>query len=227
MLWHKAIGAGGTGGAVGGPEFVGGYVTRITGSKGEYSVPLTLLTGGLSSSPSAGDIVIFLYVAYSSAPDPDQGGLSYTEVVDVNFGSAKVNVYYKVLTSAEITIDWDLGVNYSDLVGAVYVWRGVDQSTPLDASTVLTTGVNPPSITTVTNNSIVIALVGGDDGGEAVLPITISGMENLFTYEYNRPFLAIASYLQETAGSYDPPAFNPDEDPGGPTWSATLALRPE
>lgn len=213
--------------AAGEIEFVGGSAIPVTGSKGEFTVSLTSLSGGLSSSAAAGDIVIAC-IAFDTLSDIDILCSGYTEVFDVISSRANFGVFYKVLSGADTEVVFDIGLNYGGAVCAVYVWRGVDASTPLDVTSqiVSTSGApNPPSITTVTNGAVIVAIAGGywDDPAELVIP---SGMENGFVVQNgNENVIGIASYAQETAGIYNPNSFSIDADPVR-VFAATMALRP-
>ena len=58
-----------------------------------------------------------------------------------------------------------------ELVGGSTVWRGVDNTTPYDATEVTAVGLDPASITTVTDGAIVNAIMGGND---ATLSTTVT-----------------------------------------------------
>lgn len=244
MLWHKLQGAGGVGGAAG-IEFVGSYGVSNAQSA-SISVSLTSLSGGIATQPSAGDIVIAA-VSFVESPDKDITCTTsgYTEVTELYVNGTRdtnMAVFYKVLSSAETVVAFGgTGDTQSNISTIIYVWRGIDQSTPLDATSTTATKTNSgipdcPSITTVTNNAVVVGF--GAAGGGGTQPdifnlTTPSGVSN-FIEAYDSSgdrenTLAAFSYLQETAGSYDPPIFgitNGSDDTDYTSGSVTMALRP-
>jgi hypothetical protein len=238
MLWHKAIGAGGTGGGAD-ILFVGSqtFNPELPGS-----ITITNLTGGIATTPSAGDLIIVV-VAPSEVIAVDETfsitTSGYTKVCDLyaNYTyDAQLAVFYKRLTSAETVI----GLDVDDEIEAnviVYVLRNTNSTSPLDVATQTVTGspATPDSgaITTVTNNSLVIAVgcaAGGGTFGSAtrLTILTVpSGMADFVRRGGNIIQIAIASILRETAGSYDPPTFGGGSTASGTSYcAATLAIRP-
>jgi hypothetical protein len=221
--------------------FVGGDALSSAATQ-TPTFSLTGLTGGIESSPASGDIVIAC-VAFKNGTDRNiQCTTSgYTEVADLFAGSTnscQLGVYYKVLSSAETSVSFNLGVSPSEGSRfAVHVWRNLN-STPLDATTTTATNSNTgvpdaPSITTVTSNAIVIA-VGAAAGGTAGLNsdlanLTVpSGMGNFFqSNSAEDSCIGIASIRRTTTGSYNPPAFGGGNSSTRNSFcAATLALRP-
>jgi hypothetical protein len=218
--------------------FVGGFAD-INSSTQTPSNTLTSLTGGIASAPASGDIVIACISMRNGTDRNIQCTTSgYTELADIfspDVASCQLGVYFKVLSTAETSVAFDLGVN--DLSQfCCHVWRNVNNSTPIDATTTTAelpnTGVpDAPSITTVTNNAVVIAVGSGNSSdNNPADPYTVpSGMENFFqALDVPENGIAIASIYRPTAGAYNPPAFG-----GGIVFSnfaaaaATIALRPE
>jgi hypothetical protein len=213
-----------------GLQFVGGAGLSSTATQ-TPSFSLTSLTGGLASSPAAGDIVV-VSVAMNDGTDRNIQCTTtgYTEVADLfqqltsgQNSPIQLAAYYKVLSTAETSVAFNLGVSISSTF-VCQVWRRIN-ATPLDATT--TTAVlggvgagtpDAPSITTVTNNAVVIAVGAGSVTGISAP----SGMTDFFSSGAH----AISSVLRPTAGAYDPPAFG-GTPPSNSTWcAATLALRP-
>jgi hypothetical protein len=235
--------------AAGGLEFVGGVAlssadTQSPADTGTPSYSLTGLTGGLASAPAIGDIVIAC-VAFNNGTDRNiQCTTSgYTEVADLYHNSnndAQLGVYYKVLTSADTSVAFNLGVNVRSVFCAL-VWRNIN-ATPLDATTTTATNTrtraDPPAITTVTNNAVVIAVGATAIRGDEVLAFTAgpSGMTNFYTSQtatnsVPASSIGIASVVVPIAGSYDPGIFATTGSSATSTansWcAATLALRPK
>lgn len=217
-----------------------GSVLQATSSN-STTLSLTSLTGGIDTSPKAGDIVIGVR-GFKSGTDQaiDCTTSGYTELAELYANSgddAQMGVYYKVLSSAETDVTFTNATATTGFVGA-YVWRGINQSNPLDATPTTaatsTAIINSPSITTVTNNSVVVSI--GTCVGSLVNPLTAltapSGMTNFTTIRTgagtnNDICGGLASYLQTTAGSYDPPAFGGGNSSTNATFCAiTIALRP-
>jgi len=227
-------------GASSGLVFVGGRGLEAAATQ-TPSYTLTTLTGGIASSPSIGDIVIAC-IAFKSVFNLNITCTTagYTEVADLfqsDTNSINFAAYYKVLTAADTSVAFNLGVS-SRSVFAVHVWRNQNAS-PLDATTTTTTGANTgvpnsPSITTVTNNAVVIAVgaaAGGASGDPAELDdLTVpSGMINFVTQLDDGPTVAIgiASIVRPTAGAYDPPTFGGGSSNTANSMAAcTIALRP-
>jgi hypothetical protein len=211
--------------------YVGG--ASGSGSSATPSLSLTSLTGGIASSPSAGDIVIACF-GYNGGTDIDIEVTTsgYTEIADLygsNTSSNGLGVFYKVLSSAETSVDFSGGgVNNGY---CVHVWRNID-STPLDAtpttSVVTTTSrfTDAPAITTTTSNAVVIAIgsvSGTTTGSSGILALTVpSGMTNFVQNGVqsgaNRVSVAMASALVASPSTYDPAQF------GGGSRFATTAI---
>lgn len=232
MLWQKLIGS--TPAAL--PlQFVGGAVLTAS-STSTPSFSLTSLTGGVSSSPSAGDIVV---VAVSFFDNTDRDitctTTGYTELADLYAnGSAdtQMAVYYKVLTTAETSVAFNTVSTPVTTVCAIHVWRNPNTITPLDVTSTTATSTtsaasNAPSITTATDNAVVIAFGSAvSAGGEFTTLTAPSGMANFFQDSSATAGAAVASAIVSTAGAYDPAAFGGGA-PSGTFCAVTVALRPQ
>ncbi len=224
---RAAVGAAGSG-----LVFVGG-AAFVNASSSTPSCSLTGLTGGLSSSPASGDLVVACIALKDSDRNIQCTTSGYTEVADLfSTGSneSALAVYYKALSSAETSVAFNLGATKVS-VFAVHVWRNVNATQP-DAATTTATMLgrpNAPSITTSTDGAVVLAVGAQGDGGSGMDALTVpSGMEKFFgALSTNQAGIGIASITRASAGAYDPPTF------GGGTSStnnascaATLAIRP-
>jgi hypothetical protein len=186
---------------------------------------LTSLGGGLASSPSIGDIVIAA-VTFANTTNRDITCSGYAEIADLYSGNSQLGVYYKVLTASDTSVTFGLGVSTTSCC-TIHVWRN-QNATQLDATTTTSaTTSNAPSITTVTNGAIVIA-VGSAEGGPFSNLTTPSGMTNgIWATSASTFGIGMASRLVTAAGAYDPPGFGGGPGSGSPTYcSATLAIRP-
>jgi hypothetical protein len=163
----------------------------------------------------------------------------YTEIADLfsnsNSNEAQLGVYYKVLSTAETSVGFGLGVAAEQASFAVHVWRG-QNATPIDATTTTATGIgttsrpDPPSITTATNGAVVVAVAAqaANTANSLTTPTVSSGMENFFqSAVLNRIGIAIESIARPTAGAYNPAAFGGFSTSAENGWcAATIAIRP-
>lgn len=209
-------------------QFVGAVTAGASGA-----LSLTSLTGGIGSAPIADDLVI---VAIGTGDSSDQNisistPAGYTEIVDIYkdsiFGTdANLGVYWKVMGGSP-----DTSVTIPSLTAvraAVYVLRGVDTTTPLDATTTTDTGpsgsASPPDITTVTANAMVVIISALTSSSTITVP---SGFSNLATaVNGTTGKTLISSKIQATAGLVNPPNYSISGGSTSANASATLALRP-
>ena len=243
MLWNKLMGAN----AAGGLEFVGGVAlgSNSTGIQSP-SFDLTGLTGGIASSPASGDIVICA-VGFENGTDLNITCTTsgYTEVADLYQNAsldAQLGVYYKVLSSAETSVAFNLGAAITGRSRFVaHVWRFIN-TIPQDAQIItakLATKSDPPNApatTTATPKAVVIAIGYYTNllsfGSTNTLGLSSpSGMENFFTSSLgvrNDGGIGIASAVVSSPSSYDPQAFGFTGSGEPDAWcAATIALRPE
>lgn len=185
-------------------------------------------------TPVENDIVI-LY----GGSGQDRGALpsepsGYTRIALYEPGSGVgfyFGVWYKKMTASPDTtaVGKGSGSSVDGTAYGCYVLHGVDTSTPQDtaATTNQTAGTNPdcPSITTVTNNALVLAIAGSD--AFDATPGTVSGYSNQYTTvgdDGQDITIAGATFEKVTAGAENPPAWG--------TWASgtylavTIALRP-
>jgi hypothetical protein len=207
-------------------EFVGGSAFSNASTQ-TPSCSLTSLTGGVASAPSEGDVVVACISFKDSEENIKCTTAGYVRVAclyaDDN-NDTNLAVFYKVLTSADTTVAFDLGGITASRF-AVHVWRNADPYRPVcivRTSVLTNTAVpNSPAITTPVNQSVVVS-IGANAGGTTtpLSNLTVpSGMENFFQVTSSSDSgIGIASYLQATAGSYDPAAFG-----GGSTNTANSA----
>jgi hypothetical protein len=219
-------------------EFVGG-AHNLAGETQTPTFSLTALSGGVDSSPMAGDLVVAC-VAFKDATNRDiQCTTSgYSEAADLYANSTndcQLGVYRKVLTAADTSVSFDLGDEQADVYFVAHVWRNTYQTNPIGATAAITnftSGIpDAPGVITTFDNAVVIAI--GACAGSITQPLTAltspSGMSNLLTTgNSNEARLGIASILLSTAGSYNPPAFGGGSASSANSFCAvTLALRPE
>lgn len=224
-----------------GIRYVGGKTFDLAGSTSTDTVSLTDLTGGISSQPQAGDVVIVAF-AFGDTTDRNVAVTTgYTEVADLYDNDAEdinLGVFLKVMVGSpdgDVTIGSSSGTG-NRKAGAIQVFRGVDPVTPQDATATTATGTssllaNPPSITPATVGAYVVAV------GAAA---HVQGDADLYSSSDTTNFLTIAgdNTIDSIVGmGYIGPwasgAVNPAEFTYGGSsfisnsWAAvSLALRP-
>ena len=227
--------------AGGPPAFVGGNkVENINGGGGSLS--LTSLTGGLSSAPAAGDVII-VAAAYGiqslrDASWPPSGFTSLADLVSDDSFDCRLKVAYKVATGSETSININGTANVTDAAGAcVHVWRNISNSTPIDVTTTTATGIDaaqpdPPAITPTTAGAIII-VIGGAGGGTLAAfsgPSMTGGLAYLFdawAADTQDGHCAMYAKTNWTSGAFNPVAFSGGGGAGTSAWcAATVVLRP-
>lgn len=220
--------------------FVGG-ATGVSVGNTDVSVSLAALTGGSDSAPSNGDLIIFAY----NIADADNVDLNlacntvgFTEIADL-FGNgtqdANLGVYWKIHDGDTAVVgEGSLGGTDTSIQGVALVFRGVDQTTPLDVTSTTATGTtgglpDPPSIDWATEGAWTV-IVGSNAHG--------SNTNGAFTAPtgYTTDFFTVGN--QDTADGVIGAGYRADpadpENPGafadnvtGTGWCAvTIALRP-
>lgn len=215
--------------------FVGGSSARGS-STATPSFSLTSLSGGVASSPQSGDIVIAC-VAFENGTNRDIECTTsgYTEIADLYQNSdndGQLGVFYKVLSGSDTSVAFDIKTA-QEAGFVVHVWRNIS-NIPLDATSTTSTNngrPNPPAITTVTNNAVVIAVgaSGGSLDDQLSNPTVPSGMTNFFQNNLsNESAIAIASVLVSSPSTYDPAQFGGfSTATKNGACAVTIALRPK
>lgn len=167
-----------------GITFVGGYTQGYAGITSNITVTLTSLTGGLSSSPSIGDIVVVYYAIGRNTDLVMPTITGYTKIADLfaaDTESTNLGVYYKILSAADTSFTIVGGTTNLANAGAVavHVWKNVGSI----SATTNATGINggrptPPAVTPIVTGSIILA--GGGSGTTAAANFT-SNLSNFFT----------------------------------------------
>lgn len=219
-------------------QWVGG--ASGIGSGANYSVPLTSLSGGIGSSPQEGDIVIVVS-GFAQTSDDNPGPITsgYTEVADLyisDTADTNASVSYKIVGATPDT-SVEVGGSGSGTYGSatvVHVWRGVDQSNPMDVPVITATGSNganidSPSITPVTDGAVVLTCglsAHASGGSTKTVPSGYSNGVQAVSAATRNSLAVIASKLW-ASGSEDPGAWTGGTSQAFDSWAAvTLALRP-
>lgn len=159
-------------------QYVGGTTIQQPGIAQATVLKSYSLAGGLASTPSPGDLLIY---AASLANGVNYGygnpaSNNFTLLSDLYLnettGDTNLGVYYKFLTGGNDLTELYLPASNSIVDGCVYaiqVFRNVDPSVIFDTIEVTATGsntanANPPAITTVTPGAVVVAI--GAHGGD-------------------------------------------------------------
>ncbi|OGE98126.1 MAG: hypothetical protein A3G89_01015 [Candidatus Doudnabacteria bacterium RIFCSPLOWO2_12_FULL_42_9] len=219
--------------------YVGG--AEGSGNSADYAVSLTGLTGGSDSAAKMGDLVIVATgFGSTSNGNPGVSTAGYTEVADLwandsNDGNFSVN--WKIMGSTPDTDVTCVGSGNAahGAVCVVHVWRGVDQTTPMDVTDVEDTGNNgtaPPncgSITPTTSGAYVIcaALQGTAAADTSIAaPSGYGNQVDISVDPGTAGTVGIASKAW-TSGAEDPAAWASWATANTDGWGAvTLALRP-
>jgi hypothetical protein len=207
-----------------------GYVSGTAQNGTDVTLDLTALTGGIASAAADKDVVVVIGGFGGNTPgaDPDISTAGYTELNTIGNFTA----HWKRMTSSPDTQVVGVG-DGEGKTGVGYiatVWRGVDISTAIDATTTSSTGSNSspnsPSITTVTNGAIVLS-VFGSSGNDLVdgTPVSYPFATYINTNDTDDAAFGIAAYEKLSgAGPEDPGAWSLT---GSASWAAfTIALRP-
>lgn len=220
-------------------RYVGSATASGTGAT--YNIDLTSLTGGIGSAPIEGDIVI-VTTGIASTSDIDMAVSGYTELADLysnDVRDSNLFVGYKLMTSTpdtSITVPGS-GDAAQGGASAAVVWRGVDQSTPIDATTTTQTSIDTPrfdpaSITTVTPGAVIMAC-GMGTGDSTPLALTPpSAVEHPVTTEGAGTTMSTligvwARYVNQGASTQNIAASGSGETSLSDSYAvATVALRP-
>jgi len=201
---------------------------------GVNSVDLTSLYDGIGASPAQNDIVlVFLSAAMNSDVDFSTYKPSgYTVNADLyaNDGlDSNLGVFYKIMGSTPDT-SVSISSGLTKLQWLVYVFRGVNTTTPLDATTTTNTRIDSadglsPSITTVTANAMVLSAYGTGDFNSLTAAPSGYTVETGGLSGYGR--IGVGYKLKATAGLESPSAWDHSATSTlNSSCTATVALRP-
>jgi len=225
--------------------FVGGATAKKAGAtSGDSTLALNSgLTGGSRGNVEANDFVIAVYSVGGFSDLTlaiTDGTTGYTligsELYADDTRDINLRVAYKFMggtPDTATTFGPTTSTNVSGAV-AVYVFSGVDQTTPIDVAAVTATGINtgqpnPGSITPSTSGAVVVAVGGGTDTVDNTF--TSSDLSSFATNggegaSTRKGTLGIG-YIAWTSGAVDPAAFGGGSTATTESWGAvTCALRP-
>jgi hypothetical protein len=224
-------------------DYVGGQTAGRTNASSAVSVNFAL-TGGLASTPAAGDLVIVTAVTGSAAGNPAMAVTTptgYTALGQLNQSAVtadtSMNVSYKIMggtPDTAVTIP-GTGNNAFGEAYTIQVFRGVDATTPMDTTAISAGGTgtgrpNPGSITPVTAGAWVVICGGGAAGTGAnyTAPANFT-TDFLTTFGTDTTDAMVGSgyWSGWTSGAVDPAVYTGGTTGANDSWTAyTLALRP-
>lgn len=222
-----------------GIRLVGYKTLSVAGSFGSQAISLTGMTG---RDPRAGDVVVIGW-GTTQPSNYDMSIAGYTEVADLyqnDVLDSNLYVGLKVLTAADTTATISATQTDRGNTIVIFVFSGVDQTTPQDTAAVTTgdfngQGVNPSSITPVTVGAVVLAFGHSSDTEGVSTPVYApTDLTDFQQVSRNNP---VPNHSTHTGGGWIGPwlsgAVNPADwnyGPGaniGASWNAvTMALRP-
>jgi hypothetical protein len=244
---NQLIGFGASGRARRPLEFVGGAISAKAGAtSGNSTVALDSgLTGGVSSAAEAEDLVIAVFSSGSTADRTlsiTDGTDDYTLIGSELYANDSVDVNLRVaykFVSGDTAVTFGPTGNADDGgVTAVYVFRGVDQGTPLDVTPTTATGTdtvlaNPPAITPVTPGAFIVCVGAGASlatGSTTFASSDLTGFRTIYSSDLNDNYLGIGHKNNWVSGAFNAAAFTlaTGSDSSGGSWAAlTFSLRPE
>jgi hypothetical protein len=220
------------------PTFVGSQSFGRAGSTSSTNVGFALSDGTGETVPQAGDLVLLTIAHGAETTTLMTAPSGYTQLARFAISDSNDTVMYVGYKIMGVTPDTTFPV-VSSLSTAnaqtaiVFVFRGVDATTPIDVTTTTATGTNgrqanPPAITPVTTNSTVVAIGAGAHTATSVNYTTadLTKFKTLFSTD-TYDIVHGVGYFEWTSGTYDPVAFSTSSSSTSDSWcAATVALRP-
>lgn len=221
------------------PQFVGSATAGELGNDNPtYTINVSSLTGGIASSPISGDLILIVNVVANTANIAMSTPSGFTEMVESyadDTNDTNLQLLRKISDGTETTVTLTASNGTGGSAAVAYVWRGVNQSSPIDvfdSATHITTGegakVNPPSITPVTAGAVVVGFGGTSGTGTSLTtPGSVTGFRSVRALATPTALCAMAAYESWDSGAYDMGEFG-----GGATTntlsnvSGVLAIRP-
>ena len=206
------------------------------------TISLTALTGGIGASAIENDVVMILVSSDNNAQTISIVTAGFTQL-DVQQNSNDTRdtasaVFYKVMgstpnTSVQVTSTG----NYAIIA---YVMRGVNTSSPIESTTVGTTGINsnlvdsPAIVAPTTSGAYIFTLgAGSDDSNASARNVTPAGFTNSVFRNSLGGNVVVAVFAsarwtpESVGGVIDPSNFSFTGGISGDSFSAfTIALKP-
>ncbi len=221
------------------PVLVGKRTFSPSRNSTDNVISLTSLTGGIDTQPSADDVVVLAYGTgtIGSRAIGVVAGDAYTTFVskiyqnnteDLNFWTG----YKKMGATPDTQVTVTGTLNSAD-AGAIVimVWRYIDPTTPLDVTTVSTSGSGgqpvPGAITPVTQHAPIIVMGGG--AGVTCVDFTSSDLSDFtpFTGNGTHDVAVGMGWKDWTSGAFTAATFGGGEASASNARAAVVAaLRP-
>lgn len=245
LRMRKPVVAGG-GGSI---SFVGSAPVQNAINGGAITINYSSLKDAAGATPTVlqDDLVIFACGSSTGSDlDMQMSTAGYTEICDLyaNAGSADANlgVFYKKMgasvdtTAAAVT---NTGSSVSN-IATMFVFRGVNTSTPLDVTVTTATGTgsslpDPPSITPTTAGSWIVVVGEGahpSSGAAYSAPGDLSSTTNHWRSdtaapESNSCMIGVGLKTDWSSGAFNPAVWTGGSSGVNDGWAAcTIALRP-
>jgi len=199
------------------------FVKSQTGNSGAESITIT----GLQS----GDFVL-CHAAEDAGNDPPTPS-SATNIYSVDGEAHNSSMWYEFATGTSMTQNFGA---FEDFNVGYLVFRGVNQTTPLDVSITVpptddtsnVSTITPPSITTVTNGCmLVIAMSIEDENIQGNITYDSSYTSGVDFYDSLGDATTFMGYkIQSSSGTESPSAFSWSSGNLNSAHTTTIALRP-
>jgi hypothetical protein len=232
--------------AGGGPiEFVGGATASVAGGGGNTTISLSSgLTGGIASAAADGDFVIAAYASSSTDDDPlsiTDGSNDYTLIGTKGYSDdstgfdTNLRVAYKFISGDTSTTFGGTAAGTDAGAMAVYVFRGVNTSVPLDVTPVeaaasSTGSVDCGAILPVTAGAYIVVIGACAHNSGVDTWSTPSDLVDFLTVgsnDTNDVTLGIGHKADWVSGSFNPVAWTGTHGTNGlySVCGKTIALR--
>lgn len=211
-----------------------GAATASSSSGAAFNVSLTALTGGVAAAPVQNDIVIVV-TAVADNTACTATGYTQTALVSTTLSTVYVGRKFMGATPDTTVAVQGSGSNAQGACAVAYVWRGVNTTTPMDATPTTSSATNtaipdPPAITPVTAGAVVLAM-GGAGHQRGAVNFTSPTLANFRSTSANTAGddatvgIGWASWY---SGAYDPSpfTFGGTDSTAYMSCGVTLALRP-
>jgi hypothetical protein len=223
-------------------ELVGSQTASITASTATNTNITYNLTGGLASTPAAGDFVIVAYSIGSTVARTPAINSSFTQLTaqtQSDTFDANLRVAHKFMGSTPDTVV-QVGPTQNTADSGfvtIHVFRGVDPTDPLDGVAPAYAGAsnsgtpNPAARTPATSGNIIYVVGANGHGTSGTFTASYATDfrtgQNIATT--NRTTVGAGYVTGQPAGvSYDPPAFTWSANANTQAWEAvTLSIRAE
>lgn len=231
--WPGVVGGGG-GSSI---TFVGRQAHLISSTS--TTLAINGLTGGIASAPAENDVVIVHY-GIGTLANRNPAVTGYTSIASIHFDGASRDVNLAIAWKAMgATPDTTVSVTATNSSGSmsivlVEVWRGVNTTTPMDATPTTDSGdgtvlPNPASITPVTSGAKVVACGVGSHTAGAV-NFSSSDLSNVYAgnNDGTNDVSMLCGSVDWTSGAVDPAAFTfgASDSSGYCRTAVTYALKP-